>query len=212
LRIILHRRRLLVFLLLLVAGFSPLTGCGLGESLDDAVNADLPKYRRKSNYNPQDVSDFYGKFYRKVSRRAHFEEGTTEITAIDKLPKDPFGNVNWTASVVQGLIRPRGSLDPTVEDDLPMDLNIFIEAKTPLMANVVFPHVIHTYWLSCNNCHPKIFIPEAGANPISMKEIFKGKWCGRCHNKVAFPFWPRANCVRCHIVLKGQSLHEEHFK
>ncbi|MBI5344853.1 MAG: cytochrome c3 family protein [Deltaproteobacteria bacterium] len=153
------------------------------------------------------MSDYYEGFYKEVTKRVGSRKGVSQVLALDALPKDPAGNVNWTAAVVNGYINPRASLDPGVEDDPPLNLNIFIEAKVPLMANVIFPHSIHTYWLSCNNCHPKIFLPEAGANPISMDEIFKGEWCGRCHNKVAFAFWPRENCVRCHIVLKGHSTY-----
>ncbi|MBI5453055.1 MAG: cytochrome c3 family protein [Deltaproteobacteria bacterium] len=197
--------------LLFFAFFSAVTlaGCGgMAEDLDTLINADVTKkVDEKAN-----LDDYYEKFYKEVARRSHIKPGTSDIKALDSLPKDPSGNVNWTAAVVNGYINPRGSLDPGVPEDQPLNLNIFIEAKVPLMANVLFPHSIHTYWLSCNNCHPKIFIPEAGANPISMDEIFKGQWCGRCHGKVAFTFWPRENCVRCHIVLKGQSLERETFK
>lgn len=184
-----------------------LTGCG--ESLDEIINADLPK-QKTTDFGQAD--DYYEKFYKQMSSRASLRKGTGEIRALDPLPKDPSGNVNWTAAVVNGYINPKGSLEPGVEEEPPLHLNIFIEAKVPLMANVMFPHSIHTYWLSCNNCHPKIFLPEAGANPITMDEIFKGQWCGRCHGKVAFTFWPRDNCVRCHIVLKGQSLEKERWK
>lgn len=196
--------RLLLPLILL------LTLAGCGESLEEIINADPSKKTKVEDFGQAD--DYYEKFYKEMSNRATIRKGTTEIRALDSLPKDPAGNVNWTAAVVNGYINPKGSLDAAVEEEPPLHLNIFIEAKVPLMANVMFPHSIHTYWLSCNNCHPKIFIPEAGANPISMDEIFKGQWCGRCHGKVAFTFWPRENCVRCHIVLKGQSLEKERWK
>lgn len=186
-----------------------LNGCGLGESIDQLVSTDVSK---PVVAPPQNFDDYYENFYKEVARRSSIRPGTTEIEALDSLPKDTAGEVNWTAAVVQGYINPKNSIEPGVEEDAPLHLNIFIEAKVPLMANVLFPHSIHTYWLSCNNCHPKIFIPEAGANPISMDEIFQGQWCGRCHGKVAFTFWPRENCVRCHIVLKGQSLEKERWR
>lgn len=187
-----------------------ITLAGCGESLDEIINADQPQKNKADDFGQAD--DYYEKFYKEMSNRAVIKKGTNDIRALDSLPKDPAGNVNWTAAVVNGYINPKGSLDPSVEEEPPLHLNVFIEAKVPLMANVMFPHSIHTYWLSCNNCHPKIFIPEAGANPISMDEIFKGQWCGRCHGKVAFTFWPRENCIRCHIVLKGQSLERERWK
>jgi len=182
---------------------------GCGESLESFIN---PAVQRAPDDTFENADDYYEKFYKEVTQRAVVKTGTHEIQALDVLPKDPSGNINWTAAVVGGYIDPRASIDPSVEDELPLNLNIFIEAKVALMANVIFPHSIHTYWLSCNNCHPKIFIPEAGANPITMDEIFQGQWCGRCHGKVAFTFWPRDNCVRCHVVLKGQSLERERWK
>ena len=175
---------------------------------------EIEKADKKHEKTPINSSDYYGKFFDVVKNRGRFAEGMNPIDALDVLPLDGItGRVNWTVAVTQGLIAPRPSIDPKIEDQPPLDLNIFIEAKVPLMANVIFPHSIHTYWLSCANCHPKIFLPEAGANPISMNEIWEGKWCGRCHGKVAFsPFMPRGNCTRCHIILKRKSLEEEHYK
>lgn len=158
------------------------------------------KIREKVEEPP--LQTYYDTFFKEQAGRGKVEFGTKEIEALDALPKDAFGQVDWTAAVVKGYINPRPSLDASVEDEPPLDLNIFIEAKVPLMANVIFPHSIHTYWLSCNNCHPKIFLPEAGANPISMDEIFQGKWCGRCHGKVAFPL---TDCTRCHTSPKSAS-------
>lgn len=183
-----------------------LNGCGFSESIDQLINSDLQKPKIETS---ESLDDYYETFYKEVAKRSSVRPGTTEILALEGLPKDTAGEVNWTAAVVGGYINPKSSIEPGVEEDAPLNLNIFIEAKVPLMANVLFPHSIHTYWLSCNNCHPKIFIPEAGANPMSMTEIFNGQWCGRCHGKVAYTFWPRENCIRCHIVLKGQSLEKE---
>lgn len=201
-------------LLFLLAGIVLLSagGCTFDENLETFL---YPPTKKSSIKDYGQANDYYNKFYREMTNRKRTAKGISDVRALTALPKDPFGNVNWTVAVVDGIIAPRSSLTGTEEDefDVPLDLNIFIEAKTPLMANVLFPHSIHTYWLSCNNCHPKIFIPEAGANPISMNEIWQGKWCGRCHGKVAFDiFMPRANCTRCHIVLKEQSLDKERWK
>ncbi len=197
------------FILIVVAGSFFITGCSLRDTLNILADPTAPTQSEVQNVNP---SDYYEKFYLEQANRASVSPGVTGIRALKGLPKDGFGQVNWTAAVVGRYINPRPSLDPNVVDDPPLSLNIFIEAKVPLMANVVFPHSIHTYWLSCKTCHPKIFLPEAGANPISMEEIFKGEWCGRCHNRVAFPFWPRENCDRCHIIPKGHSLQRETWR
>lgn len=188
-----------------------IAGCGLRQNVEELVYPERASSKQQI-VESVDVQDYYDKFFQETTRRTREQTGVTPIKALDALPKDPEGRVNWTAAVVQGMINPRGSLDPNVEEEPPLKLNIFIEAKVPLMANVIFPHSIHTYWLSCKNCHPKIFLPEAGANAISMEEIFKGEWCGRCHGKVAFNFWPRENCLRCHMILKGFSLEKEKWR
>lgn len=189
------------------------SGC-TARDFDAMLNPDAtPQMKSSDEREPMETNDYYDKFYKVLSHRAGVREGTNPIKALDSLPKEANGAVNWTVAVVEGYINPRGSLNQNIQDEPPLNLNIFLEAKTSLMANVLFPHSIHTYWLSCKNCHPKIFIPEAGANPITMTEIWKGEWCGRCHGKVAFsPFMPRENCVRCHTVLKGQSLEFEKYK
>lgn len=187
-----------------------LAGCGVSGSVEKLINDQPDTQKGVDDY--ENLSDYYEKFFKLVSERGHVDPGTTDVEAIDFLPKDPNGEVNWTSAVLKGLIDPKASLDPDYIEEPPLNLNIFIEAKSPLLANVLFPHSIHTYWLNCSTCHPNIFLPEAGANPMSMDEIFDGKWCGRCHGKVAFTFWPRANCTRCHIIPKGESRQQEHWR
>lgn len=179
------------------------------------------KYLLDNNNGPQKaaeetsgqrMTEYYDKFFRSVVQRASIRPLPGDLPALRDLPKDTEGRVSWTAAVMGGFIDPRGTLNSKDKEKPPLDLNIFIEAKVPLMANVIFPHSIHTYWLKCSNCHPKIFLAETGANPITMNEIWQGKWCGRCHGKVAFGFWPRANCLRCHMILKGRSLEKERWK
>ena len=38
-------------------------------------------------------------------------------------------NVNWTLAVMEGYLNPKGSLVPGAEEEKPLDLNVFIEAK-----------------------------------------------------------------------------------
>jgi c(7)-type cytochrome triheme protein len=80
-----------------------------------------------------------------------------------------------------------------------MDLNIVREVKGS-MPDVVYPHKQHTEWLDCSNCHPAIFIPQKGANQISMAAILLGQKCGVCHGKVAFPV---SECRLCHSRKKS---------
>lgn len=114
-----------------------------------------------------------------------------------EFPRDSQGIIDWVQTLRQGLIDPRMSL--TGGDDVmyPVDFDI-IFTNTGSMPHVRFPHQEHTEWLTCANCHPLIFIPEKGGNPISMSAIIQGEYCGVCHGKVAFP--PTMNCGRCHSV------------
>lgn len=110
------------------------------------------------------------------------------------LPKDNTGSVDWVKSLRQGVIKPKDSLDPRKPNTPVIDLDIVFKVKGDL-PDVVYPHYPHTEWLGCNNCHPKIFIMQAGANKVTMKKIEEGQFCGRCHGIVAFPL---SNCTRCH--------------
>ncbi len=110
------------------------------------------------------------------------------------------GLIDWVQAIQQGYINPRKSRDGDEyggkEIMQEMDLDIIMK-QTANMPYVRFPHLPHTQWLACSNCHPDIFIPQKEANPVSMEKILKGEYCGRCHDKVSFPIF---NCERCHSV------------
>ncbi len=116
--------------------------------------------------------------------------------AMSHFPADRRGGVNWAKAIEDGLIQPRASLQGE-EEMLVMDLDI-IFTDTGEMPYVRFPHLDHTRWLDCSNCHPAIFVPQKGGNPaINMDALLAGQYCGVCHGKVAFPMW---TCERCHSV------------
>lgn len=111
-------------------------------------------------------------------------------------PVDRRGSVDWVKAIDQGIIDPRMSLRGDEQMNI-MDMDIMFK-DTGGMPWVRFPHLAHTRWLDCSNCHPAIFIPQRGGNPnIGMDAILGGQYCGRCHDKVAFPLW---TCERCHSV------------
>ncbi|MCC6206534.1 MAG: cytochrome c3 family protein [Gammaproteobacteria bacterium] len=122
--------------------------------------------------------------------------------AMANFPRDSQGVIDWVKTLETGLIDPRKSLDGTGEM-FPVDFDIIFK-NTQSMPYVRFPHRQHTEWLTCANCHPLIFIPQKGANPVSMSAIIQGEYCGVCHGKVAFP--PTMNCGRCHSVAKEVTL------
>ena len=116
------------------------------------------------------------------------------------IPKDKYGLVDWAKLVKKKIINPRYSLDPKAREAPPLKLNVLIRTKSDFVDDVVFPHDIHTWWLDCNSCHMKLFIPARGKNNMSMADMAKGKWCGKCHGKVAFPL---TDCTRCHTSPKN---------
>ena len=122
--------------------------------------------------------------------------------AMAAFPRDSQGIIDWVKTLEKGLIDPRKSIDGTGEM-FPVDFDVIFK-NTQSMPYVRFPHRQHTEWLTCANCHPLIFIPQKGGNPVSMSAIIQGEYCGVCHGKVAFP--PTMNCGRCHSVPKEASL------
>ena len=116
--------------------------------------------------------------------------------ALGLLPPDTAGNqVNWVQALKGGYLDPRSNLYPGTDVEI-LDLDIVMR-RTGSANYVTFPHRPHTEWLDCSNCHDKIFLPKAGATPVSMLEILSGEYCGRCHGAVAFPL---TECNRCHNV------------
>jgi c(7)-type cytochrome triheme protein len=115
--------------------------------------------------------------------------------AMASFPIDRRGLVDWVKALDLGVINPRADLQGKTKMH-PLDLDIMFK-NTGKMPWVKFPHIAHTKWLACSNCHPKIFIQKKGANKFGMDDVLAGKYCGRCHDKVAFALW---TCERCHSV------------
>ncbi len=116
--------------------------------------------------------------------------------AMANFPIDIRGGVDWMRALRQGLITPRA--DMRAGDDMQRREDEIIMKQTRNMPYVLFPHTLHTEWLTCNNCHPKPFVAQAGANQITMNDMFQGEYCGMCHDRVAFGTFA---CERCHSVL-----------
>jgi len=119
--------------------------------------------------------------------------------AFQNLPKSAAGNrVDWVKALDEKKIAPRWDRNDPNAVAMAMDLDIVFEVKgfTP---DVVYPHKQHTLILDCTNCHPAIFLPQKGANQMSMAQIMAGQKCGVCHGSVAFPV---SECRRCHTQKK----------
>ncbi len=122
-----------------------------------------------------------------------------QALSAEGLPKDRYGLVDWTRIINEKMLTPRHSLDPSKDEFPPLNMDIVMPVMGQSINDVNFPHETHTYWLNCEVCHPKMFVPKKGANQIDMSAIAEGEWCGRCHGKVAFPL---TDCNRCHNTPK----------
>lgn len=129
-------------------------------------------------------------------RLQRIDEATRHMT------RDAVGFPDWMAALRSGAISPWAGLSAADKMNV-LDLDIVMK-NTKEMPHVRFPHQSHTLWLDCSNCHPVPFIAKTGANSVSMSDIFRGQYCGMCHDRVAFiTFFA---CDRCHSVPQGASL------
>lgn len=119
--------------------------------------------------------------------------------ATRNMKRDAQGFPDWMAALRSGAIAPRAGLTGTEKMNV-LDLDVVMK-NTKEMPYVLFPHQSHTLWLDCSNCHPAPFLPKTGSNPVSMNAIFRGNYCGMCHDRVAFiSFFA---CNRCHSVVQN---------
>jgi c(7)-type cytochrome triheme protein len=159
------------------------------ESAEESTDASAPLgTASESVADPENATEFVGEMYQ-IGLGWH-------AAALEGLPTDKFGLVDWVAALEQGMIKPRSNIDPKGPEGVPFDMNILMPSKTGMIAGAYFPHKTHTTWMSCDSCHIKIFMPLAGSNDLTMSTIVKGQACGVCHGKVAFPL---NDCTRCHV-------------
>ncbi|MFA7269586.1 MAG: c(7)-type cytochrome triheme domain-containing protein [Sterolibacterium sp.] len=116
--------------------------------------------------------------------------------AVANLPMDANGFPDWMRALRESNIQPRTGLKPNAAMNI-LNLDIIMK-NTREMPFVRFPHYTHTLWLDCSNCHPAPFATKAGSTSIVMADIFRGKYCGMCHDRVAFITF--FSCQRCHSV------------
>ncbi len=123
--------------------------------------------------------------------------------AFSGLVKAKWGNkVDWVKSIHAKKIAPRHNASDATSKPIIMNLDIIREVRGS-MPDVVFPHDRHTLLLACSNCHTGIFIPQKGANQMSMAAIMLGESCGKCHGAVAFPV-ATSTCKLCHAKPKAK--------
>lgn len=121
------------------------------------------------------------------------------------MPVDRAGFADWMRMLNERRIAPRASVSGDGEPVV-LDLDVLLK-NTRQMPWVRFPHRAHTLWLDCSNCHPAPFAQKAGTAKISMESIFRGQWCGMCHDRVAFI--THFSCDRCHSVANPAAAQTE---
>ena len=105
--------------------------------------------------------------------------------------------VDWMKAEDEGLVVLSDYLEGiSIErGELMMPESQPLEAKVEGMPNILFSHDKHTVWNGCELCHPQIFGIRQRAQVYDMQEIFEGRFCGACHQDVAFP---TTDCRLCH--------------
>lgn len=64
------------------------------------------------------------------------------------------------------------------------------------VSDAIFSHTFHTSIYKCGECHTGIFKYKQGASGMKMDSIYKGRFCGHCHNgQTAFD---AMKCKKCH--------------
>lgn len=125
-----------------------------------------------------------------------FEKSFAEVTK--GFPRARFGNkVDWIKAEELGLLKLKDELPGVTIKRKPLKnpADIDLKALNSQMPDIVFSHEKHAIWNGCELCHPDLFGVKKGGTVYSMQDIFNGRYCGACHDKVAFT---NMDCQLCH--------------
>ena len=76
-----------------------------------------------------------------------------------------------------------------------------ITFKPKKAKEVIFSHDFHVedLGLSCQKCHPGLYLTKEKDKPATMAAMAQGKSCGACHNgKLASSVSAKDKCSKCH--------------
>lgn len=193
------------FLLAALAALAPAAGCAdkpaqpaAAEAAPRAGAAPVARQEEPARVRPAESAPGQDLFYDPANPGLPLLQKANE--ALAGFPVDSYGKVDWVAALRSGLIAPRADLEGEDRMEV-LDMDIVMK-NTRQMPYVLFPHGAHTQWLDCSNCHPAIFESRAGAHQITMNDIFRGEYCGKCHDRIAFVTY--FSCERCHRVPHGE--------
>jgi c(7)-type cytochrome triheme protein len=116
-----------------------------------------------------------------------------------RLPKVRYG-VDWMSAEKSQLVKP---VDIVEQASIPREriknrVDVEFRPNMSMFKGIRFSHELHSKWNGCELCHPEIFLAEKDGKVthINMYEIARGRQCGACHLKVAFPV---NGCSQCHL-------------
>lgn len=117
----------------------------------------------------------------------------------EKFPQKGLGNrIDWEQAEADGTIKPVDYLKGVSmkRPKMKAQEDFAIASHGTWMSDVIFSHKKHAFWNGCEVCHPEIFPSvKKGEVKYTMLDVFEGRYCGVCHDKVAFPL---VECQRCH--------------
>jgi c(7)-type cytochrome triheme protein len=145
---------------------------------------------------PADPDQPYCQRCHSVGTSVKPEHAFSDLAA--RLPRARMGNgIDWEAAERAGLIKPADFVEGVSLKRAAMakQQDFALAPKLAGMPEIIFSHAKHTVWSGCEGCHPDPFGIRKGGSRISMADIFEGKYCGTCHQAVAFP---TVDCQRCH--------------
>jgi c(7)-type cytochrome triheme protein len=129
-------------------------------------------------------------------KKVVFEKDFYKFTA--DFPHERFGNgIDWELAENEGKIKLKDYIEgiSIKRKSLVIPQDSQVKSKVSEMPDIIFSHKKHAVWSGCELCHPDIFGVRKGSTVYSMDDIFSGKYCGLCHDKVSFPNF---DCQRCH--------------
>jgi len=132
-----------------------------------------------------------------ISKKTKYKYSYGQFTA--KLPKARYG-VDWMAAEKSELVKPIDIVEgvSVPKERIKNRADLAIRPNVEWFTGIHFSHGLHSKWNGCELCHPEIFpTQKSGSGPgnITMYQIAKGRYCGACHVKVAFPI---NGCNQCH--------------
>lgn len=124
-----------------------------------------------------------------------------------KLNKSKIGTLSVLGVLVMGALL-MGGQDVKAGDDEGGGTVIFTK---PVKA-VIFEHKSHmAQGLECDSCHSGLFEMATGTaqgkDDFTMESLYKGKYCGACHDG-STAFASNTRCTVCHIGVKGLNRKE----